>query len=182
MNKDECFSPAFRGWLQSYQLNSHSAAGICSSSWPHSHPPKGCLSLQLWDILALIHGSFLAVLFPLGSVLAYFCVCLLVPFSPFCVKIHVYVVGPPLSAWGQFNSSLEVFVLTKGLDCSQNTHLKPKRDQLSVEQTISTCLGRTGSQMCVLLVKALNENLQRLLFLNLHLKVKEVLKWGIAGK
>lgn len=42
-------------------------------------------------------GSFLAALFPLHSVPASFDVCLLVPFPPFCVKIHVYVVALSLS-------------------------------------------------------------------------------------
>lgn len=51
-----------------------------------------------------------------------------------------------------------------------------------MEQAISICLGGTVTQMCVLPVKRLNENLQRLLFLNLHLDVKVVLKRVIVGK
>lgn len=69
-------------------------------------------------------GTFFAVLFPLHSVPASFLVCLF--HSHPSVKKSIFM----LSGWGQFNSPAEVSVLKEGLGCSQNTHLKPKRDQL----------------------------------------------------
>lgn len=77
--------------------------------------------------------------------------------------------------------------ISRGICSEEGSGLFPKHspktwDQLSMEQAISICRGGTVTQMCVLPVKRLNETLQRLLFLNLHLSVKVVLKWVIVGK